>query len=46
MSIVLQEVINVINEVFENIFQWPDREQALVNMEEFKEYSNLSRVYI
>jgi hypothetical protein len=44
VSTMLREVVNTINEVFKNKIQWPDREQALINMEEFKQYCDLPSV--
>lgn len=44
VSTVLREVVNAINVVFKNKIQWPDREQAFINMEEFKQYCDLPGV--
>jgi hypothetical protein len=38
VSTVLREVVNAINEVFKNKIKWLDHKQALINMEEFKQY--------
>jgi hypothetical protein len=44
VSKLLREVVYAINEQFKSKIQWPDREQALMNMAEFKEYCDLPGV--
>ena len=44
VSMVLREVVNAINIVFKNEIKWPSREQATINMAEFKEWCSLPGV--
>ena len=44
VSMVLREVVNAINIIFKNEIKWPSREQATINMAEFKEWCSLPGV--
>ena len=44
VSKLLREVVYAINKQFKSKIQWPNREQVLMNMTEFKEYCDLPGV--